>query len=150
MNVIVMQRAVLRVSYGHAEKRLNAVIRRGRRLADFARGSMAFRPDELQEDGSAWYGACLAALKEIYPTTAQADVIHRAWSYGQSWPVRLQDVIDQLENMRDTVHDFAEPSTGVTILQWVLRRPMAVKTLDGLTGAAAWEILRRLMEWLRH
>jgi len=148
MNVVVMRQLVLKVSRNQAEKRLTSLIGRGRRLADLAKGPWEFRSEgDLPRLWNLWYTACLVALREIYPSDDPADLIHRASEKACSWPAKVQTVVDVLENLRDTVHRSAEPPVGVTLLQWVLRRPAAEKSLSLLTGAGAWEILRRLIEW---
>jgi hypothetical protein len=147
--VLVVRTAVLKIPRKEARKRLNTLIDRGRRLADLAKGPWELRSEgDLPRFWNLWYNACLVALREIYPSDEPADLIHRAAERAKSWPMKVQVVVDFLENLRDTLHQDGEPPVGVTILQWVLKRPAAEKTLSLLTGAGAWEILRRLIEWV--
>jgi hypothetical protein len=147
-SVVFVKQAVLKVSHKQAEKRLDALVGRWRKLVDLAKGPSQFRSEgDLPRLWSLWYNASLVALPEIYPTDDQADLLHRAAEKANSWPAKVQIVLDFLENLRDTVRQYGEPPVGVTLLQWVLKRPAAEKTLNLLTGAGAWEILRRLIEW---
>jgi len=119
--VISVQRAVLKVTYRRAERRLKSAIERGERLKLRAwRTAETGQDSEFAKAWSLWYGACLAALNDIYPTIDPADQIHRAQQVAGTWPMRVQQVIDVLANLKDTLRQFSPPPKQVTVGTWIL------------------------------
>jgi len=138
-NVIIVHRVVLQVSHKQAKNLLQLVIRRGYRLS---------KRDPSSERMHLWYSACQGVIQKIYPTHHPADSLLKSFDQNVSNSERILSVIDNLEDLRETVSSFSEPPVGVTLLQWILRRPLTANLLTLTTGAAAWEGMRRLLSFL--
>lgn len=134
MTTASLRRQVLNMSFASARRRLQDLIARGTRLAGRMRSLTGGEDQQVALTlWQNWYLACTVNLREIYPTDREADAIHRAQSIPGGWHERVQHVVDAMEDLRDTVTEYAEPLVQAKLVAWLKEQPGLMRFLN-VTG----------------
>src|SRR5882672_3445915 len=113
--VVISPVKQIRVSYRIAQKRLQKLIEKGERLTLVARRSQ----DPVDAVVAPWYSAYIETLRGIYPSTEEMDLIHRAYTAMETWPAKIQAVVDQLDNLRTTMKEAQQPPAPSRLVDWL-------------------------------
>jgi hypothetical protein len=144
----------MHVSHKRAQRRLDELIERGDRLVHVAQ-----RPWKLEREvidigpqWGAWYGAVNAVLSEIYPTQEEFEIVRQAQSRAESWPTRIQLIVDRLHDFRETVGFCQPPGVSMTLLTFIVGRPAFRWIVEAILVLLASAIIVKtpdLLAWIR-